>query len=112
MLAIWQWLEREGANADLVEWSRPYGAELDRLWSACPRGDWLLALAVRLGAERKLLVGAACGCARLALAYLPEDEPRLHAALRAAEAFGAGQLAAEACTDERRHAAEALDAAA
>jgi len=113
MQAIWQWLEREGASGDVVDWARPYGTEFELLWRECPRGDWLLALAVRLGAERTLLVRSACGCTRLALAHLPEDEPgqRLAGAIDAAEAWSAGELDADACMAHRQAASQVLEAA-
>jgi hypothetical protein len=113
MQAIWHWLEREGASGDVVDWARPYDGDFDRLWSECPRGDWLLALAVRIDVERRLLVRAACSCARLALAHLPEDEDgqRLAGALEAAAAWSAGALEADACTPHKQVASQALEAA-
>jgi hypothetical protein len=109
MLQVADWLEREGASHDVVEWARPYGADMQRLWAECPRGDWLIALALRLGAEHRLLVRAACGCARLALSHLPDSEQRPAAAVRAAEAWSAGELDADACAAHKQAAAQALD---
>jgi hypothetical protein len=71
--AISAWLTREGANNDFVEWARPFGADVGALWRACPRGDWLLALAARLRAPTRALVLAACGCAETALDHVPPE---------------------------------------
>jgi len=84
------YLAKAGAQQDIVQWAEPYGDDWARMWQDCPRGDWLLALAARLGVDRRDLVAAACKCARLALAYLPLREMRPDAALRAAETWSAG----------------------
>lgn len=98
---LWQWLQQQGASNDVVEWARPFEADVARLWDACPRGDWLLALGVRLGGERTALVLAASRCARLAFASLPEDEARPEAALEVCEAWTRGEAAAAACVAQR-----------
>jgi len=107
MADVWQWLAKAGAQADAVDWARPYGGDFRRLWSECPRGDWLLAIAARLGCERVVLLGAAAACARLALPHLPENETRPAEALDALEAFCAGEVDAAACQAHRA----AVDAA-
>jgi hypothetical protein len=71
--ALYAWLAREGAHNDFVEWARPFGADVGALWQACPRGDWLLALATRLRAPARSLVLAACGCAEAALDHVPPE---------------------------------------
>lgn len=71
--ALYSWLAREGAQNDFVEWARPFGADVGALWRACPRGDWLLALATRLRAPTRTLVLAACGCAEAALDHVPPE---------------------------------------
>jgi hypothetical protein len=71
--ALYAWLAREGAHNDFVEWARPFGGDLGALWQACPRGDWLLALATRLRAPARSLVLAACGCAEAALDHVPPE---------------------------------------
>lgn len=40
--------------------------EWETLWRECPRGDWLLGIAERLGAPHMALVRAAIACARVA----------------------------------------------
>jgi hypothetical protein len=44
-------------------------------WTTCPRGDWLLYLAVRLGVEHRAVVLAAWTCARLGLPYTRDERP-------------------------------------
>lgn len=106
----WQWLAAAGAQADLVDFARPYTA-FAQLWEECPRGDYLLAMAVRLGVETPLLVQAACACAELALVHLPEADERPRAALAAASAWSRGQLSAELCTGHKSALAQLLEAA-
>lgn len=96
----------------MVEWARPYGVEFGRLWSECPRGDWLLAIAARLGVEAPQLARAAAACARLSLAHLPEEDRRPAEALGALEAFARGALDRDACGAHRSILAEALEGCA
>lgn len=91
MVEAWEWLERSGAHHDVVSWARVYGADWDRAWVECPRGDWLLGIAVRAGGEPREVVEAACACARFAFEYLPEAEARPLAAVAAAEAWLEGR---------------------
>lgn len=106
MTSFAHWLRQVGAHNDVVEWAQPYEADLARLWSECPRGDWLLAIAARLGVEQVALVRAAGAVARLSLDHLPEDDTRPDHALDAVEAWCRGELAADACM-ERKQAIEA-----
>ena len=66
-------LKELGACLEAVNWT---GSQIDdaSAWNACERGDWMLWLLGKLsgpawGERRKLLVLAACECARLALPY-------------------------------------------
>lgn len=63
------WLESERAHHDLIHWVKSNALAWPAAWEVCPRGDWLLALAHRAGAERADLCRAA-----LALAALVEEE--------------------------------------
>jgi hypothetical protein len=83
-------LARAGAQHDLVEWAAPYGADVEALWQACPRGDWALAIAARLGVEPAAIQLAAGRCARLALAYVPDSDPLPERCLDALEAHATG----------------------
>jgi hypothetical protein len=82
-------LAARGAYRDLVAWCEPYGDDAPAAWAACPRGDWLLAIAAsREDVERSQLVLAACACARLALDASDSREAR--DAIEAAEAWARG----------------------
>jgi hypothetical protein len=82
-------LARLGACPEAIEWAgkrRPRAA-----WDACERGDWLLWIAEKQGVDRRLLVRAACACARTALQYVPPDEVRPLRAIETAEAWTCGE---------------------
>jgi hypothetical protein len=83
---------------------------LKTAWTNCERGDWLLWLAGRLGIDRKLLVRAACDCARLAMKYT--TDPRPLRAIETAEAWCDGQATLEEVRDAARAAAYATAYAA
>lgn len=111
MDSVAQWLRAQGASNDLVVWAQPFEADFARLWSDCPRGDWLLALAVRLSADRQPLVLAATRCARCSLVSVTEDEERPGAALDVAEAWARGQADSARVAEQRALLAAALAAA-
>jgi hypothetical protein len=71
------WLEENGAQRDVLDGLRKVSRTWESLWRECPRGDWLLGIAARLGVDRVLLVRAALGCARTALDHANGDEARL-----------------------------------
>lgn len=79
--SIHAWLKEQGAHNDFVAWAERFGSDVSALWETCPRGDWLLALASRLGAPQRLLVLAACGCAKPALEHLPKEHAAVGACL-------------------------------
>ncbi len=66
------------ACGEAVGWAKDYSTSL-KAWKACERGDWLLWIAGRVNIDRKLLVTAACACAKLSLQYVPagEERPRI-----------------------------------
>ncbi|MGF1467886.1 MAG: hypothetical protein ACFCGT_17335 [Sandaracinaceae bacterium] len=79
-------LRQAGAEEALLAWLLAQG-DLESAIATCPRGDWLLRIALAAGTDRMALVRAACACARFAGAYLTEaDEARASAAVSAAEA--------------------------
>jgi hypothetical protein len=101
-------MEDLGACEDATEWVRAQTADdAQSIWDSCERGDWMLWLAGRAGVDRKLLVRAACLCAREALRYVPAGEDRPRIAIETAEAWTRG----EATIDRVRAAADAADAA-
>jgi hypothetical protein len=103
MKAIHEQLAALGAHHDLVTWSHTCGEDWQALFSACPRGDWLLALLARFEAAPNLLVPAAGRCARVAWGYLSEPSASWTRALEVAENFDGSPQAEQACVT---HAAE------
>ncbi|MGB1225791.1 MAG: putative immunity protein, partial [Mycobacterium sp.] len=82
--------------------------DMQQSWDDCPRGDWLLWLLERAGADRKQTVLAACDCARTALQHVPDGEDRPRLAIEAAEGWARGEVS----RDDVRMAARAAYAAA
>jgi hypothetical protein len=78
--SIAAWLTTAGAQRDIVAWAESFGHDWDALWAACPRGDWLLAIAVRRGADDAAITSAARAVAALALDHV-EGEERTELAL-------------------------------
>jgi hypothetical protein len=78
------------ACGDARDWAVPY-ATLEEAWAVCPRGDWMLWLAGRMGVDRKLLVLAACACARLTLLRVSAGETRPLIAIETAERWARGE---------------------
>lgn len=110
MNAIQFHLNRLKACKPALKWARTQDNPHDT-WYACPRGDWLLWLALKLGVEHRVVVLAACACARLALPF-SEDETPLRAILMT-ERWAAGDK--DVTLDHVKEAAEecreaALDA--
>ncbi|HEX2676970.1 MAG TPA: hypothetical protein VHM19_10030 [Polyangiales bacterium] len=79
-----------GAHDDVVSYAARFGSDFRAFAEQCPRGDWLLAIAAKLGADRRALVRAAVSCSREALTYLLEPSPVITGALAAAEAWSRG----------------------
>lgn len=90
--SVHAFLVEQGAHNDFVEWARAFGGDVSQLWERCPRGDWLLALAARLGTPTRLLVVAACGCARHALDHLPPEHEAVGACLEELAAWARSAL--------------------
>jgi hypothetical protein len=93
-----------GACAEAVKWAGRKTPK--KAWETCKRGDWLLWIADKLNVGRKLLVLAACACARTALKYVPAGEERPRLAIEAAERW------ADNPTEKNKVAAAAAWAAA
>ncbi len=93
------WLAAHGAHNDLVTWASSFD-DFDALWSACPRGDWSLALAVVRGVDRERIERAMLAAVTLALDHVdPDERPTLAAMLTAPR-------------EERNRAAASLEARA
>jgi hypothetical protein len=94
-----------------------------KIWTDCKRGDWMLWIAARAGVDRKLLVSAACLCARQSLKHVKSGEDRPRLAIEAAERWVRGEATIEEVRAARNaayftyftyaaYAADAADAAA
>jgi len=95
------------ACGDSITWADQYGTDLARAWTECPRGDWLLWIAARVGVRRETVVLAACACARLALVHVPEGETRPLVAIETAERWARGEATLDEVRVARRAAAYA-----
>jgi hypothetical protein len=87
------WLRASGAQADVIDGLARFGKDWPTLWNECPRGDWLLGIAVKLGAPQPEAVRAAVGCARVSadlVAGVPTIAQPFAQVLDAAERFAAG----------------------
>lgn len=81
----------------MITWAGAYDDDWVRAWRECPRGDWLLGLAARLGVERPKLVLAATAAARTALEPVPPGAELIERALALAEAWARGHASLEEC---------------
>lgn len=102
------WLRASGAQADVIDGLAKYAKDWATLWNECPRGDWLLGIAVKLGAEHTATVRAAASCARVSadlLAGVPAIAQVFAQVLDAAERFAGGA----ANTDEVRQITKQLE---
>jgi hypothetical protein len=59
------WLRASGAQSDVIDGLARYAKDWPTLWNECPRGDWLLGIAVKLGVSHACAIRAAIGCARV-----------------------------------------------
>ena len=69
-------------------------ATFDEFWSSVGRSDWMFWLAARL-IDRKVLVRAACACARTTLKFVKPGEDRPRIAIETAEKWTVGQATIE-----------------
>jgi hypothetical protein len=99
-------LQALGAQHDLVQWASPYGQDWNALFTACPRADWILGLAAKLGAKRESLALAAIGCTRVALGYLPEPNLVVEQALSVLEAWTRAEASPDACAAQSERLAQ------
>ena len=79
---------------DLGNWLRTQRSYL-RAWHLCERGSWLLQIAASIEVDHKLVVRAACDCARAALPYVPEGEDRPRITIETTEAWCEGRATIE-----------------
>ena len=112
LMTLIEILEKHGACAEAKEWAKDRDSNLYNAWRACPRGDWLLWMASKLGIDRKLIVAAACDCAEEALKYVPDGEDRPANAIRVTRAWLDGNSSIYEVDEARRAAYAAANAAA
>ncbi len=84
-----------GACHEALEWAEEYDS-LDDAWAQCERGDRMLWLAGRLSGKlespkRIPFVLATCGCARLALPFVPVGEEKSRNVIETVEAWARGE---------------------
>jgi hypothetical protein len=84
------WLARQQATRDVVSWAESAASDFAQLWEACPRGDWMLAIAARAHASTDALCLAAAECARSCLYVLPEGAHPARDALDVLEGWARG----------------------
>ena len=102
-------LKKFDACTEGYEWAK--GKTLTEAWSTCERGDWMLWYAAKINIDRKLLVKAACACARLSLRFVPSGEERPRIAIETAEAWAEGKASLND-VETASYAAHTADAAA
>lgn len=81
-------------------------------WEECEDARWMLHAAVTIGVDRRLVVLAACACARTALRFAPEDEHRPRRAIETAEAWARGKATEQDLRDAAVSAYASASAAA
>jgi hypothetical protein len=95
-------LEAMGACDQALEWVEDMTPA--EAWADCPRADWLLWYARRAGTPHRLLVLAACDCARLVSSV---DQPRLAISIDTVEAWARGEAFYDQVSDAAAKAAAA-----
>lgn len=95
-----QWMDKLNklnACSEAVRWFETQ-PDMETAWRDCQRGDWMLWLLGRLAVtkgDRKRMVPAVAGCARLPLKYVPDGENRPRVAIETYEAWGRGEATIE-----------------
>jgi hypothetical protein len=104
LLRAWARRPRESFTIDyreIAEWASGFGDNLERAWNECPRGDWLMGLAMALGVPVKELLPAVADLVSQVLPKLPAGEQRPEQALRAAERWARGESTGADCLRAR-----------
>lgn len=87
------------AGNEAVIWAETRHLSGRALWDKCPRGSWLLRIASQIGVDGRLVVLAACACARESLKYVNPAESRPQLAIDAAERWTRGSATIEEVRD-------------
>ena len=88
------------------------GREWLEAWELCENARWMLHAAATVGVDRRLVVLAACDCARTSLRHVPAGEARPLRAIETAEAWARGEATAEQARTAAYAAYDAAEAAA
>ena len=104
-------LTSRDACFEAVEWAQTQPS-FAAAWADCERGDWMLWLAGRVSVDRKLIVLAACACARLTLNQVSKGEDRPRIAIETAERWAKGTATIEDVIAAQQGACAASSAAA
>lgn len=59
---LWRLLEETKRFPYAADWARGYGTDVIGVWSECPRSDWLVLLAVKVGVDNERVVTAINSC--------------------------------------------------
>ena len=51
MIPLRTWLQESGAQRDVIDGLASFADDWEAMWNGCPRGDWLLGIAERLGVD-------------------------------------------------------------
>ena len=109
-------LNKKSACSEATAWVESHRWTAKTLWSRCENGSWMLWIAARIGVDRKLLVRAACACARESLKHVRAGDDRPHIAIETAERWTRGEATIDevqtAAVDAAYAAADAAYAAA
>ena len=89
-----KYLKNLNACSESLSWANKRKTSRNA-WLSCPRGDWLLWLAGRIGIDKNLIILAACDIAESVLHLVPENEERPRKAIETARAFIAGKATIE-----------------
>ena len=68
----WRVLHHLGLRGQFYIWSQRTDEDLERIWTDCPRADWLVELAVLSGVDRRAVAEAITDCVE----QLPESSSR------------------------------------
>lgn len=115
MLEPIAWLRASGAHADVIDGLARLAKDWPTLWNECPRGDWLLGIALKLGVDHAAALRAAVGCAKVSadlVAGAPVIAQLFAQVLDAAERFAGGATNADEVARLTRELDEAMARAA
>lgn len=95
MKADWQnKLKRIYPYPAILKWARAY-PDAETAWAKCERGDWMLSILCRVGADHKTIVLIASDCVRLVLRHIGKGMDRPLKVIETAEACARGEVSIE-----------------